>query len=128
MADPGLEDKLGRALDEAGRRHLGAFPEKYRIIDIAVEVSSIQYMDSETLLLRFGKSLREARKRRGLTQLQLAKLAAVPRLKVIQVERGEPSVSIRFYADIAAALGLEFATVPARRPTLEEVREMLADE
>lgn len=91
-------------------------------------MSIIQYMDPETLLLRFGKSLREARKRRGLTQAQLAQLAAVPRLKVIQVERGEPSVSIRFYADIAAALGLEFATVPARRPTLEEVREMLADE
>lgn len=84
-------------------------------------------MDAETLLGRFGKSLREARKRRGLTQAQLAALAGVPRLKVIQVERGEASVSIGAYAGVAAALGLEFTPVPARRPTLDEVAELLAD-
>ncbi|AKC86559.1 helix-turn-helix transcriptional regulator [Pseudoxanthomonas suwonensis] len=84
-------------------------------------------MDAETLLARFGKSLREARKRRGLTQAQLAALAGVPRLKVIQVERGEASVSIGAYAEVAAALGLEFTPVPARRPTLDEVAELLAN-
>lgn len=84
-------------------------------------------MDVVTLLARFGKSLREARKRRGLTQAQLAALAGVPRLKVIQIERGEASVSIGAYAEVAAALGLEFTPVPARRPTLDEVAELLAD-
>lgn len=83
-------------------------------------------MDTATLLYRFGGALREARKRRGLTQAQLAALATVPRLKVIQVERGDSSVSIGAYAEIAAALGLEFTPVPARRPTLEEVTELLA--
>jgi len=85
-------------------------------------------MDTETLLGRLGKSLRDARKKRGLTQAQLAGLAAVPRLKVIQAERGEASVSIGAYAQIGVALGLEFTPVPAPRPTLEEVREMLADD
>ncbi|MBN8491252.1 MAG: helix-turn-helix domain-containing protein [Burkholderiales bacterium] len=84
-------------------------------------------MDTATLLERLGTSLRDARKRRGLTQAQLALLASVPRLKVIQIERGEASVSVGAYAQVAAALGLEFAPVPARRPTLEEVRELLAN-
>ena len=87
---------------------------------------SIQYMDMTTLLRRFGSSLRYARKRRGLTQAELAALATVPRLKVIQIERGDASVSIGAYAEVAAALGLEFTPVPARRPTLDEVAELLS--
>ena len=87
-----------------------------------------RYMDAATLLFRFGSALREARKRRGLTQAQLATLATVPRLKVIQVERGDASVSIGAYAEVAAALGLEFTPVPARRPTLEEVSKLLAND
>ncbi len=87
---------------------------------------SIRYMDIETLLHRFGKSLRDVRKRRGLTQMELAALAVVPRLKVIQIERGDASVSIGAYAKVAAALNQEFVPVPARRPTLDEVAELLA--
>ena len=85
-------------------------------------------MDAATLLDRFGSSLRDARKRRGLTQAQLAALATVPRLKVIQIERGDASVSVGAYAEVAAALGLEFTPVPARRPTLDEVAELLAND
>lgn len=84
-------------------------------------------MEVNTLLHRLGGSLRDARKQRGLTQAQLAALATVPRLKVIQIERGDASVSIGAYAEVAAALGLEFTPVPARRPTLDEVKEMLAN-
>ena len=72
--------------------------------------------------------MRDARKRRGLTQAQLAALATVPRLKVIQIERGDASVSVGAYAEVAAALGLEFTPVPARRPTLDEVAELLAND
>ena len=84
-------------------------------------------MEANTVLHRLGGSLRDARKQRGLTQAQLAALATVPRLKVIQIERGDASVSIGAYAEVAAALGLEFTPVPARRPTLDEVKEMLAN-
>lgn len=85
-------------------------------------------MDAETLLHRLGKSLREARQRRGLTQAQLAALAALPRLKVIQIERGDGFVSVAAYAAVAASLGLEFVPMPARRPTLDEVQELLAND
>ncbi len=85
-------------------------------------------MDTQTLLSRFGKAVREARQRRGLTQADLARLAGLPRLKVIQIEKGEASVSIGAYASVSAALGMEFTLVPARRPTLDEVRELLGDE
>ena len=85
-------------------------------------------MDVKTLLTRFGTALRDARTRRGLTQAQVAERAAVPRLKVIQIERGQASVAIGAYAVVAAALGLEFTPVPSRRPTLEEVAGLLADD
>jgi transcriptional regulator with XRE-family HTH domain len=78
-------------------------------------------------LTRLGRSLKEMRQRRSLTQAQLAELARVPRLKVIQVERGDEGVSIRTYAAVAHALGAELALQPSRRPTLEEAREFFAD-
>lgn len=46
--------------------------------------------------------------------------------QVIQIERGDASVSIGAYAKVAAALNQEFVPVPARRPTLDEVAELLA--
>ena len=85
-------------------------------------------MESRTLLYRLGAAVRAARQNRGLTQAEVAKLAGLPRLKVIQVERGEGSVSIGAYAAIASALGLEFTPSPARRPTLDEVKGLLGDE
>ena len=88
----------------------------------------IQYMDSRTLLTRLGTALRDLRQQRGLTQAALAVRAGVPRLKVIQVEKGDSSVSIGAYAQIASALGAEFTALPARRPTLDEVRELMSHE
>jgi transcriptional regulator with XRE-family HTH domain len=85
-------------------------------------------MDTRTLLSRFGTALRTARRNRGLTQANLAVLAGLPRLKIIQVEQGDASVSIGAYAAVAAALGFEFALSPARRPTLEEVQGLLDDD
>lgn len=83
-------------------------------------------MDATTLLSRFGATLRRLRQQRGMTQAVLATRAGIPRLKVIQVERGDSSVSIGAYAQIASALGAEFTLLPARRPTLDEVRELMA--
>ena len=83
-------------------------------------------MDTLTLT-RLGHSIKEMRQRRSLTQAQLAAFAQVPRLKVIQVERGDTGVSIRTYAAVAHALGAELVLQPSRRPTLEEAREFFAD-
>ena len=66
------------------------------------------------------------RRHRGLTQAMLAKRAGLPRIKIIQVEKGEPGVSAGAYASVAAALGAEFALAPVRRPTLEEARQLFA--
>jgi transcriptional regulator with XRE-family HTH domain len=85
-------------------------------------------MDAQTLLSRVGAALRDARRNRGLTQADLARLAGVPRLKIIQAERGDASVSVGAYAAIAAALDMEFVPTPARRPTLDEVGALLGDE
>jgi transcriptional regulator with XRE-family HTH domain len=85
-------------------------------------------MDSLTLLHRLGSAIRELRRQRGLTQAAVAARAGVPRLKVIQVEKGDGSVSIGAYAQIASALGAEFTALPARRPTLDEVRELIGHE
>lgn len=82
-------------------------------------------MDAETLLARLGRQLREARGLRGLTQAQLADAAGLPRLKVIQVEAGKPTVSVLAFAQTASALGLEFKLETARRPTLEELPDFL---
>ncbi len=84
-------------------------------------------MNSFTVLKQLGSDLRSARNSRGLTQAELANRSGLPRLKVIQVERGEASVSIGAYADIAAALGQALTLAAARRPTLDEVGALLAD-
>ena len=97
------------------------------MLDIEIQMYRLQYMSRPTLP-RFGKTLRDARARRGLTQAQLAALAGLPRLKVIQAEQGSASVAIGAYAAVANALGMEFSLVPARRPTLDEVQALLADE
>lgn len=87
----------------------------------------IHYMDAITLLLRLGRSLRDARRRRGLTQAQLAEIARLPRLKIIQVERGDASVSVGAYARTAAAMGLELVPESVRRPTLDDVGSLFDD-
>ena len=51
--------------------------------------------------------------------------AGLPRLKVIQVEAGKPTVSVLAFAQTASALGLEFKLETARRPTLEELPDFL---
>ena len=88
---------------------------------------SIQYMSTPLHSDRLGQAFRDARKRRGLTQAALAVQAGVPRLKIIQVEKGQPSVSMGVFVNVAAALGMELALVPARRPTLDEVAALLTD-
>ena len=78
-------------------------------------------------LTRLGRSIRSMRHARGLTQAVVAQLAHVPRLKVIQVERGDPRVSVEAYAEVARAVGGELGIAPFSRPTLEETRELFAD-
>lgn len=79
-------------------------------------------------LARLGQTIRNMRQHRGLTQQEVASRAGVPRRKVIEVEQGSPRVAIEAYAKVAHALDGELSVIPARRPTLEEVREIFTDE
>ncbi len=81
-------------------------------------------MDSQTILSRMGAALQQARNHRGLTQGQLASRAGITRQKVLQVEAGEGTVGVAYYAKVAGAMGLEFSLTPAGRPTLDELAGM----
>jgi transcriptional regulator with XRE-family HTH domain len=81
-------------------------------------------MHADTILSRLGDQMRAARANRGFTQKELADLAGLPRLKVIQVEAGRATVSIEAYAKVAGALGMELTLTPSRRPTLDELKSL----
>ena len=57
--------------------------------------------------LALGRALRDARRRRRLTQQQLAELAGVTQATVSNVERGVSRVSLTTLLRILAALKLE---------------------
>lgn len=78
-------------------------------------------------LLRIGRSLRELRQRRGLTQQQVADLARLPREKIVRLEQGRGTTAIEAYVAAAHAMGAELTLVPTQRPTLEEVSKVLGD-
>jgi HTH-type transcriptional regulator / antitoxin HipB len=85
-------------------------------------------MDHQLMLVLLGRQARVARKERGLTQEALARVAAVTRLKVVQIEAGKASVSMEAYARVAAALGQDLGLQPSRRPTLDELEDLLRDD
>lgn len=84
-------------------------------------------MDYVLLISRLGNQLREKRIARGLTQVQLARIAGLTRYKIIAVEKGTPSVSMIAYARTLAALDSELVVIPAVMPTLEELAELFND-
>lgn len=78
----------------------------------------------ETLLSALGADLRAARKLRGYTQDDVARMLNIPRLKVIQVEAGSPTVAARYYAAVASAVSQSLTISPAKRPTLDELQKL----
>lgn len=79
---------------------------------------------TDPALVGLGARLREARTRRGLSQAQLASLAGLTRLRVIDIERGSASVSMGAYAQVARGLGLQLTLEPYRRPVFEELKDL----
>ena len=57
-----------------------------------------------SILIRFGKRVREERLRRGLSQEELAELANVHRTYIGMVERGEKNIGLLNIERIADAL------------------------
>jgi transcriptional regulator with XRE-family HTH domain len=83
--------------------------------------------DFASNLITLGQALRTMRQQRGLSQAEVAQRAGLPRLKVIHVEAGRPTVAAAAYARVAAALGAQLQALPAQRPTLEEIGQLLGD-
>lgn len=80
---------------------------------------------NDIILLRIGQTLRDLRKQRGLSQVQLAAMSGTNRKSVINAEKGAPGLSLGAFVAMAEAMGAELTTIPARRPTTEEIRKML---
>jgi transcriptional regulator with XRE-family HTH domain len=59
------------------------------------------------LLEQMGEQIRLARKRRKLTTTQVAERAAINRSTLVEVEKGNPSVSMGAYFNTLRVLGLQ---------------------
>lgn len=57
-------------------------------------------------LVQFGEKVRWWRKKRGLSQDELAALSGLHRTYIGSVERGEQNISLRNILKIAASLGI----------------------
>jgi DNA-binding XRE family transcriptional regulator len=84
--------------------------------------------DYVTGLTHLAESLKAMRLERGYSQADLATMAGVPRLKIVQIEAGKPGVAVAAYARVAAAMGGEMRVVPQQRPTLDEIRQLMGDD
>lgn len=61
-------------------------------------------MEKEPILLAFGQRVQEFRKKRNLSQEQLADMAGVHRTYIGMVERAEKNITLRNIKKIAKAL------------------------
>jgi transcriptional regulator with XRE-family HTH domain len=70
--------------------------------------------DLSEISKNLGKSLELLRRKRGLTQVQLAKLAGLPRSTLTNLESGEGNPSLNNLAKLAAALQVSIEELLAR--------------
>jgi transcriptional regulator with XRE-family HTH domain len=77
------------------------------------------------VLFAIGRSIREARKRRKVTQYEAAKAAGIGRSTLSQIENGAiQDIGIRKVIRVLDFLGLELVIRPrGAPPTLEELRK-----
>lgn len=61
------------------------------------------------VLMRFGKNVRRARKRRSLTQAELAQSLGLVRTSIVNIEAGRQAVTVATAWMIARALRLPLA-------------------
>jgi transcriptional regulator with XRE-family HTH domain len=59
-----------------------------------------------SVLVQFGRRLRESRLKKGVSQEKLAELAGLHRTYVSSVERGERNISLVNIERLAVALGM----------------------
>ena len=76
------------------------------------------------MLFSLGKAIQQERKRKGITQIALAKAARIGRSTLSQIENGTvKDIGIRKVIRVLDYLGLELTTRPqGAPPTLEELQ------
>ena len=57
-------------------------------------------------LKTLGEDIRNARKRRRVTMNLLAERAKISRVTLAKIEKGDPSVAMKYYASVLQMLGL----------------------
>jgi transcriptional regulator with XRE-family HTH domain len=77
------------------------------------------------MLFNIGQQIRQARKKRKISQAELAKALGMSRTTIGQIENGTvQEIGVRKLIRILEFLGLELRVRPAGQPpTLEELRE-----
>ena len=70
-----------------------------------------------------GEQIREARKQRGLLQLDIARLVPVRRQVISELERGVYRGSLQRAMEVLRAMGLRLTVEPVRFPTLDELSD-----
>lgn len=78
---------------------------------------AVEQLEAFRAHFRIGRELAEARRRKKMTQLQVAKLAHVDQAEVSNIERGAANPTINTLSALAGAVGLELGFKRAsRRP------------
>jgi transcriptional regulator with XRE-family HTH domain len=73
-----------------------------------------------TVVIRIGKSIREARKRRRLSQEALAELAGINRSFLGEIERGEATPSIQTLQKLANGMDVKLSELIRQYEQLSE--------
>ena len=61
----------------------------------------------QKILEQFGERVKLARKRRGLTAIQVSERAGIDRSTLVRIEKGNPGVSFGAYFNVLRVLGLQ---------------------
>lgn len=84
-------------------------------------------MDPEELYILVGQLIRDARKKHGLTQDQLASLVSLTRTSITNIEHGRQKVLLHTLYEIADALAVEPGTLLPSPSTFQKGEEIDQD-
>ena len=81
-------------------------------------------LQAQTMLVVLGARVRAQRKALGVSATTAAEAAAVSRVTLHRIERGEPSVAMGSYANVIAALGLSLDLLGPQTRAPKKTREL----
>jgi transcriptional regulator with XRE-family HTH domain len=67
----------------------------------------ILFPKHKKILEKAGENIKLARKRRGLTTIQVSERAGIDRSTLVRIEKGDPRVSMGAYFNVLRVLGLQ---------------------